>query len=81
MKLKSFMFSQTTTTMFFYPNVLDRNWWFILKRDLRSKHIFENKHVIIPRKNIIKVMEMKSDMYMFYFNIYIVDVSYYYGYL
>jgi hypothetical protein len=32
-------------------------------------------------RKIIKVMAMKSDMYMFYFNIYVVDVSFYYGFL
>jgi hypothetical protein len=34
--------------MFFYPYVLDGDWWFILGHDLRSKHLFENNNVIIP---------------------------------
>jgi hypothetical protein len=28
-----------------YPNVLDGDWWFIVRHDLRFKHIFENKNV------------------------------------
>jgi hypothetical protein len=32
----------------FYPYVLDRDSWFILRHDLRSKHLFENKNVIMP---------------------------------
>lgn len=32
----------------FYPNVLNMDWWFILRHDQRSKHCFENNNVIIP---------------------------------
>ena len=34
--------------MFFYPDVLDRDWWFVLIHDPRSKNIFENNSVIMP---------------------------------
>ena len=33
--------------MFFYPNVLDMDWWFVLRHDPRSKNIFENNSVIM----------------------------------
>jgi hypothetical protein len=43
------MFSQNTETKcFFNPNVLERDWWFILRHNMRSKHVFENDIVIIP---------------------------------
>ena len=34
--------------VFFYLDVLDRDWWSILRHNLRSKIIFENNNVIIP---------------------------------
>ena len=34
--------------VFFYLDVLDRDWWFVLRHDPRSKHIFENNSVIMP---------------------------------
>jgi hypothetical protein len=34
--------------MDFYLDVLDRDWWFGLRQNPRSKHIFENKIVIMP---------------------------------
>ena len=43
------MFSPNIATRcFFYPDVLDRDWWFVLRHDPRSKHIFENNSVIMP---------------------------------
>ena len=43
------MFSPNTETMcFFYPYVLDRDWWFVLRYDPRSKTIFESNSVIMP---------------------------------
>ena len=36
--------------VFFYPDVLERNWWFVLIHNPRSKHIFENNSVIMPSK-------------------------------
>ena len=42
------MFSlNTATRCSFYPDVLDRDWWFILRHDTGSKHIFENNSVIV----------------------------------
>ena len=42
------MFSQNTAILcIFYPYVMDRDWWFILGHNLRSKNIFEN-NIIIP---------------------------------
>ena len=37
----------TATKFFFYLDVLDRDWWFILTHDPRSKHIFEKNTVIM----------------------------------
>ena len=42
------MFSQNTTTRFFYLDVLDRDWWFVLRHNPRSKHVSENNSVIMP---------------------------------
>jgi hypothetical protein len=39
------MFSQNQ--VFFYPDVLDRNSWFVLRHNPISKHIFENNNVIM----------------------------------
>jgi hypothetical protein len=36
--------------VFFYLDVLDRDWWFVLTHDPRSKHIFEKNSVIMPRE-------------------------------
>ena len=45
------MFSpNTVASFFFYPDVSDRDWWFVLRHDLRSKHIFENNSVIMPNE-------------------------------
>ena len=46
MKLGSLVLSQNTATKWFF-NVLDRDWWFVLKHDPISKHIFENNNVIM----------------------------------
>ena len=51
--------------VFFYPDVLDRDWWFILRHNCRSKHIFENNGAIMPREEDNQGDVMKSDMYMF----------------
>jgi hypothetical protein len=45
-----YVFPKHYNQVFFYPDVLDRDWWFILRHDLRSKHIFENNNVIMPSK-------------------------------
>ena len=34
--------------MFFYPDVLGGDWWFILRHDPRSKHLFVKKNVTMP---------------------------------
>jgi hypothetical protein len=34
--------------MLFYLDVLDGDCWFVLRHDLRSKHIFEGNNVIMP---------------------------------
>ena len=36
-----YVFPKHCNQVFFYPYVLDRDWWFVLRRDPRSKHIFE----------------------------------------
>ena len=33
--------------VFFHFDVLDRDWWFVLRHDSRSKHIFENNSVVM----------------------------------
>ena len=41
------MFSQNIATKCFYPDVLDRDCWFVLRHDPRSKHLFENNNVVM----------------------------------
>ena len=43
-----YIFPKHCNQVFFYPHVLDRYWWFILRHDPRSKHVFKNKNVIMP---------------------------------
>ena len=45
---KPYVLSKRCSQVFFYPNVLDRDWWFMLTHDPRSKHIFENNSIIMP---------------------------------
>ena len=43
-----YVFPKHCNQVFFYPYVLDQNWWFVLKHDPRSKHFFENNNVAMP---------------------------------
>ena len=43
-----YVFPKHYNQLFFYPDVLNRDWWFVLTHDPRSKHIFENNSVIMP---------------------------------
>ena len=43
-----YIFPKDCNQVFFYPDVLDRDWWFILRHDPRSKHIFVNNNVVMP---------------------------------
>ena len=45
-----YVFPKHYNQVFFYPDVLDRDWWFVLRQDPRSKHIFENNNVIMPNE-------------------------------
>ena len=45
-----YVFSKHNNQVFFYLDVLDRDRWFILIHDPRSKHVFENNSVIMPTK-------------------------------
>lgn len=45
-----YVLSKHCNKVFFYWDVLDRNWWFVLRHDPRSKHIFYNNSVIMPSK-------------------------------
>jgi len=48
MKLGRFFSPKHCNQVFVYPDVLDMDWWFVLRHDPRSKHIFENDNVIMP---------------------------------
>ena len=64
--------------------MLDKGWWFIVRNDPRPKHIFDiflRPHLVIMLSKEDKGDATKSNMYMFYLNIYIMDVSFYYCYL
>ena len=43
-----YVFPKHCNHVFFYLDVLDRDWWFVLTHDTRSKHIFEKNIVIMP---------------------------------
>ena len=43
-----FVFPKHYNCVFFYPYVLDRDSWFVLRHNPRSKHSFENNYVIMP---------------------------------
>lgn len=45
-----YVFPKHYNQVFFYSYVLDRVWWFVLRHEPRSKHIFENNSVIMPSK-------------------------------
>ena len=47
---ESYVVQNIATRCFFYLYVLDKDWWFILRHDPRSKHIFENNNFIVPSK-------------------------------
>ena len=43
-----YIFPKHHNQVLFYLNVLDGDLWFVLRHYPRSKHLFENKNVIIP---------------------------------
>ena len=43
-----YVFPKHCKQVLFYPDVFYRDWWFVLRHDPRSKHIFENNSVIKP---------------------------------
>ena len=43
-----YVFPKHWNHVFFYPDVLKRDWWFVLRHDPRSEHIFEKNGVIMP---------------------------------
>jgi hypothetical protein len=75
------VFRKHYNQVFFYQGVLDMDWWFILTHDLRLNIFLRTTMLSCQVRKIMRVMEMNSNIYLFYFNNYIVDVSFYYGYL
>jgi hypothetical protein len=45
-----YVFPKHCKQVFFYLDVLDGDWWFVLRHNLRSKRIFEKNNVIMPRE-------------------------------
>ena len=43
-----YIFPKHCNQVDFYLDVLDTDWWFVLRHDPRSKHLFENNKVIMP---------------------------------
>jgi hypothetical protein len=43
-----YVFPKHCNPVFFYPNALDGDWWFILRHDPISKHLCENNNVTMP---------------------------------
>ena len=68
-----YVFPKHWNQVFFYPDVLDRDWWFVLGHEPRSKHIFEKNSVIMPSEledNELWSWELRVIWYMCYFIIY-----------
>ena len=42
-----YVFPKHYNQLVFYPNVLDQYWWFVLRHDPSSKHVFENNNVVM----------------------------------
>ena len=47
-KKEPYVYPNHYNEVFFYTYVLDRDWWFVLRHDPTSKHLFENNSVIMP---------------------------------
>jgi hypothetical protein len=45
-----YVFPKHCNQVIFYPDLLDGDWWFVMRHDPRSKHHFENTNVIITRE-------------------------------
>jgi hypothetical protein len=43
-----YVFPKHCNQVFFYPYVLDGDWWFVLRHDMISKHLFNNNNVTMP---------------------------------
>ena len=43
-----YVFPKHCNQVFFHPDVLDWDLWFVLRHDPRSKHIFDNNSVVMP---------------------------------
>ena len=42
-----YVFPKHFNEVFSYSDVLDQDWWFVLRHDLRSKHLFDNNNVVM----------------------------------
>ena len=45
---KPYVFPKHCNQVFFYLDVLDQHWQFVLRHDLRFKHIFESNNDVMP---------------------------------
>ena len=43
-----YIFPKHCSKGFFHQDMLDPDWWFVLRCDPRSKHLFDNNSVVIP---------------------------------
>ena len=43
-----YVFQKHCNHVFFHPCVLDWDWWFALRHDPISKHLFDNNSVVMP---------------------------------
>jgi hypothetical protein len=47
-----YVFPKHCNQVFFYPDVLDGDWWFVLRNDLRSKNVFDNNNVTMSSEEV-----------------------------
>jgi hypothetical protein len=45
---ESYVFPKHCNQVFFYPDGLDDDWWFVLIHYMKSKNNFEDQNIIIP---------------------------------
>jgi hypothetical protein len=46
--MEHYVFQKHCNQVFFYPYVLDRDWWFLLRHGPRLKYIFKKNNAIMP---------------------------------
>ena len=76
-----YVFPKHCNKLFFYPYVLDRDWWFILIQDPISKHVCEKNNAIMPTKEDIEGNENEEWYLHVLFHHLQIEISFCYCYI